>query len=109
MATLYYYPRKLVYDVVPITCSLDVGEFLPSCEATYNMTPDFRTYDQQEQTFGSLPVSCPIVLTAPISSPAMSPVESPVSTSAASMLSPNFALSSVTGIVVWAVVKHLFS
>ena len=107
MATLYYYPRKLVYDIVPITCGLDIGEFLPGCEATYNVTPDFTTDDQLERTFGAVPASCPSSMTAQTISPAAFSAKSPVSeTSVALMLSPSFATNSFVGTIVCAALHN---
>jgi Copper type II ascorbate-dependent monooxygenase, N-terminal domain/Copper type II ascorbate-dependent monooxygenase, C-terminal domain/DOMON domain len=81
IAFLYYYPRKLISDEIPIICGLGVGDFLPGCEVTYsNSTQDFMMYDQLERSFGTAPSSCPNIMSAPISSPAQSPVQ-PDSTS----------------------------
>lgn len=103
MATLSYYPRKVIYDVFPIMCGLGIGEFLPGCEATYNATIDLTSFEQLERTFGSAPVSCPNSVTAPTSSP----FASPVSTSSAEVTPAIAVFYAFVGAIVWAAMNHI--
>ena len=107
MATLSYYPRKLAYDMVPLTCGLGVGEFLPGCEAIYNLTLDLTSLEQLKRTFGSAPLSCLSSVSPPTSSPFASPLASPVPTSFAEAIPSYAALNTFVGALVWATMNHI--
>jgi DOMON domain/Copper type II ascorbate-dependent monooxygenase, N-terminal domain/Copper type II ascorbate-dependent monooxygenase, C-terminal domain len=71
IAFLYYYPRKLIDDSLPLMCGLGVGDFLPGCNATYSVTQDFNSAKQLERVFGGVPATCPNngVPTSPVAAP----------------------------------------
>jgi hypothetical protein len=81
IAYLYYYPRKLVYGLVPIMCGLGVEDYLLGCNATYAVTPDFFSETQLERTFGSTPASC----RSSGGSTSASPVSSPTNQASTSL------------------------
>jgi hypothetical protein len=101
IAFLYYYPRKLTSDDLPIMCGVGVGDFLPSCEVTYsNTTRDFRTYDQLLRTFGVAQSSCPNLMPTPISPPVQSPIK-PESTSSSFFMDLKLYTSLLLFVAAW--------
>lgn len=93
IAFLWYYPRVVAPNGIPITCGLGIGEFLPGCEVTYNVTSDIRNLDEMlDRTFGGSPSgSCPNVdadsNNAPVTMPtpgATTPNRAPVAAPTAS-------------------------
>jgi dopamine beta-monooxygenase len=106
IAFLYYYPRVLVNDSLPLMCGLGVGYYLPGCNATYSVTPDFNSEAQLDRTFGGEPAMCPNTggsgPIAPVSTPTkQDPTSSAVPTNV------NSVALSVSGIIFWNVV-HSF-
>jgi dopamine beta-monooxygenase len=73
IAFLYYYPRLVIEDTIPLMCALRIEDLLPGCNETHTVTPDFTGATQLERTFGREPAMCPntdgSTPTSPVSSP----------------------------------------
>jgi Copper type II ascorbate-dependent monooxygenase, C-terminal domain/DOMON domain/Copper type II ascorbate-dependent monooxygenase, N-terminal domain len=99
IAFLYYYPRKLTPEQLPLLCGASIGDIIPGCNATYTLKQDFPSDTQLERTFGGAPASCPNVGANTTSAPNSSPINS---TSASNSIISNLFSFTLFGSVLWS-------
>lgn len=107
IAFLYYYPRQLIGETFPIVCGLGLEDFLPGCNATYKVTPDFTSESQLERTFGGAPLSCPKNDGSAPTSPASAPTNQ-ASTSSAFFTNFNMVACIMNGSIFWTMITLLW-